>query len=252
MANKTSDLTASMEHYLKAIYQIVEEKQAARASDIADRLNVGRSSVTAALRTLSDRHLVNYAPYDITTLTDTGREIAQVILRKHKVLREFFIKVLSIDAEEADAAACQLEHAVSEVVLERFIEFAEYVDRCPRGGTKWLEGFGYHCNNEQQALDCERCTADDWDDSLGTSTDQGSPPVPLCSLTRGEKGTIRQITGTDAVRRRLFEIGATLGTIVEVVGVSPSGDPIELILNGDRLTLRKSEAKRILVSLENE
>lgn len=150
-------LSSSMEDYLEAIFQIVHKKQAARATDIAERLHVGRSSVTGALRALADRELVNYAPYDIITLTDKGRSVARKIVRKHEVLREFFIKVLSIDADEADAAACKMEHAISETVFERFIEFVEFVDRCPHGGTKWIEGFGYYCNNDVKTPACDHC-----------------------------------------------------------------------------------------------
>ena len=47
----SAHLTPSQEDYLEAVYRISEEKKAARAKDIADRLNVRASSVTAALRT---------------------------------------------------------------------------------------------------------------------------------------------------------------------------------------------------------
>jgi DtxR family Mn-dependent transcriptional regulator len=150
-------LSSSMEDYLEAIFQIVREKQAARAKDIADRLHVGRSSVTGALKALSERKLVNYAPYDIVTLTNRGRTVAKEVVRKHEALREFFVKVLSIEEDEADTVACKLEHAISETVLERFIEFVEFVERCPRGGGRWIEGFGYYCDNDKKTRDCEHC-----------------------------------------------------------------------------------------------
>ena len=51
----SAHLTPSQEDYLEAVYRISEEKKAARAKDIADRLNVRASSVTAALRTLAAR-----------------------------------------------------------------------------------------------------------------------------------------------------------------------------------------------------
>jgi DtxR family Mn-dependent transcriptional regulator len=48
------------------------------------------------------------------------------------------VSVLAVDPAEADAAACKLEHAVSENVLSRLLEFIDFVDRCPRGGTHWI------------------------------------------------------------------------------------------------------------------
>ena len=73
-------LSASLEDYLEAIFHVVEAKQASRAKDIADRLNVNSSSVTSALHALKERGLVNYEPYDLVTLTPEGLRIeAQTI-----------------------------------------------------------------------------------------------------------------------------------------------------------------------------
>jgi DtxR family Mn-dependent transcriptional regulator len=242
-------LSSSLEDYLEAIFQIVREKQAARAKDIADRLSVGRSSVTGALKALAERELVNYAPYDIITLTDKGRTAAEEIVRKHEVLRDFFVKVLSIDESEADAAACKLEHAISETVLERFIEFVEFVERCPRGGTKWIKGFGYYCDHDKKTGNCEHCVElvlDDVRSKQMTETAQ-QQTLTLAQVKCGQKVAIVKIRGTGGIRRRLLDMGATAGTLVEVERVAPFGDPIEVKIKGYHLTLRKEEAERIVV-----
>ena len=83
-------LTESVEMYLKAIYQVVREKQAARAKDIAIRLNVNSSSVTAALKHLAGRGFINYEPYDIITLTpeelDDEESLISGYVRKGKTV----------------------------------------------------------------------------------------------------------------------------------------------------------------------
>ena len=71
-------VSASLEDYLEAIYHTVEAKGAARAKDIVMRLGVHNSSVTQALRSLSEKELINYAPYDVITLTDKARRIPGV------------------------------------------------------------------------------------------------------------------------------------------------------------------------------
>ena len=114
----TEALSASLEDYLEAIFHIVHEKQAARGKDIAQRLKVNRSSVTGALHALADRSLINYAPYDIITLTDEGDLIAKEIVRKHEALRDFFVKVLVVDKDEAEQAKTQLEEAGATAVIE--------------------------------------------------------------------------------------------------------------------------------------
>lgn len=152
-----TELSASQEDYLEAIYLIVQKKQAARAKDIALALNVRASSVTSALRTLSSLGLVNYAPYDLITLTRKGERLASDIVARHQALNKFLVTVLGVEPEEADEAACRMEHAVSKSILERFIKYAEYVEQCPRGGITWESGFGYYCSNNCTDQDCSRC-----------------------------------------------------------------------------------------------
>ena len=137
-------LSASLEDYLEAIYHLIAEKRAARVKDISKRLKVNYSSVTGALKALSERKLVHYTPYELVTLTRKGEVLAKDVIRRHEVLRDFFTKVLAVEEKHADEAACKMEHAVSPKILERFVEFVEFVETCPRGGNKWIKGFGYH------------------------------------------------------------------------------------------------------------
>jgi DtxR family Mn-dependent transcriptional regulator len=152
-------LSASLEDYLEAIYHLIAEKQAARVKDISKRLKVNYSSVTGALRALAQRELVNYAPYELVTLTPTGEALARDVIRRHVALHDFFVKVLGIDEKHADEAACKMEHAVSDKILERFVEFVEFVETCPQGGVKWIKGFGSQCDSADTREKGERCAA---------------------------------------------------------------------------------------------
>jgi DtxR family Mn-dependent transcriptional regulator len=135
-------LSASLEDYLEVIYHLLEDNQAARARDIAKRMRVRQSSVTGALHALAERRLVNYAPYEYVTLTDEGRAAAADIVRRHEALRKFFVEVLAMDDAEADKAACRMEHAVSADLVERFVQFVEFVEKYPPGDPKRAWGFG--------------------------------------------------------------------------------------------------------------
>jgi len=128
----TSDvLSASLEDYLEAIYHIVCGKQAARAKDIVQRLGVKNSSVTGALRVLTDKGLISYAPYDVITLTAEGKRISEGVVRRHEALRDFFVKVLSLEVELADKAACNMEHALPAKILVRLTRFVKFVESRP-------------------------------------------------------------------------------------------------------------------------
>ena len=117
------DLSASLEDYLEVIYHIVEEKKVARAKEIASRLKVSRSSVTEAFRSLSQKGLINYAPYEVITLTEQGRKVAQDVIRRHEALKDFFMKVLAVEERLAEEGACKIEHAAPREIIERLIQF---------------------------------------------------------------------------------------------------------------------------------
>lgn len=69
----------------------------------------------------------------------------------------------------------------------------------------------------------------------------------LADLPVGQRGVVREVQGQDEVTLRLLEMGVTPGVEVEIIGVAPLGDPLELELRGYRLSLRMSEAGRISV-----
>jgi DtxR family transcriptional regulator, Mn-dependent transcriptional regulator len=152
-------LSSSLEDYLESIFFIAKEKGAARPKDIAERLNVKAASVTGALKLLAERKLVNYAPYDVVTLTPTGKRIAKDISKKHKALLGFFSDVLDIPREEVEEFACKMEHSIPDHVLERFVEFAEFVNKCPNRGAIWREGaHSYFCETRGIDPQCEKCS----------------------------------------------------------------------------------------------
>lgn len=140
-------VSASLEDYLEAIFHIAVEKGAARAKDIADRLDVKGSSVTGALRNLADKGMVNYVPYDIITLTGEGQRVARQVVRRHEVLRHFLVDVLLIDETVAEEEACKLEHAISCDVSTRLVLFLDFLKTRQPGGAGWIREFGSYCKS---------------------------------------------------------------------------------------------------------
>lgn len=243
-------LTASLEDYLEAIYHIAAQKHVARPKDIAEKLKVSYASVTGALRALAEKKLINYAPYDVVTLTSVGTSAAKDVIRRHEVLRDFFIKVLAVDEVDADTAACRMEHSIPKGILERFIQFAEFVEVCPRGGAKWIAGFGYHCDQGSTQENCEKCISSILEE-VRTKKQQGGrknmATVKLKNLKPGQKGKVLKISARGEVNKRIVEMGVTPGAVVEVERVAPLGDPIDIKVKGYHLSLRKEEAEGIEV-----
>jgi Fe2+ transport system protein FeoA len=73
--------------------------------------------------------------------------------------------------------------------------------------------------------------------------------VPLSDLRVGQKGAINKINFKGATRQRLMAMGLVKGEIILVKRVAPLGDPIDFIIKGYELSLRKTEAREILVTL---
>jgi DtxR family Mn-dependent transcriptional regulator len=155
------ELSESMEDYLEAILELEEANKVARAKDIATQLNIQRGSVTSALKSLSEKGLINYEPYSFVTLTPNGKKIAKDVTRRHAVIKDFLLNVLQIDPETAEVTACRMEHAIDKKTIERLVAFIEYIFTCPRAGEDWIKSFIEYCAGDKlQKNKCARCIDD--------------------------------------------------------------------------------------------
>ena len=134
-------ISSSLEDYLEAIFNLVGESKIARSKDIATVLDVSRSSVTGALRVLKKKGLVNYKPYDFVTLTESGRTAAADIVRKHNILKAFFINVLGIEPDLAQQAACKAEHSLGPEIIARLLYFIDFVTQSGKNGCDLADEF---------------------------------------------------------------------------------------------------------------
>ncbi|HUT02718.1 MAG TPA: metal-dependent transcriptional regulator [bacterium] len=250
MTGDSKEITSSMEDYLEAIFHISKEHKVARAKQIASRMNVAMSSVTGALKHLSQHGLVNYDPYEYVTLTKEGRNIASDVVRRHSVFKSFLMNVLSVPEALAEETACKMEHAIRGEVLERFLCFAEFVESCPRAGADWLNDFNqYH--EHGRAHDCERCLQDLLDKIKRHKGENNMPEtVGLDTLAPGQKGKVVKVGGEGETRKRIADMGVVPGATITMERVAPLGDPIEVTVKGYHLSLRKKEAKAVAVQLQ--
>ena len=245
-------LSSNMEDYLEAIYHISLEKQAARAKDIAERMQVNKSSVTGALRSLSEKGYVNYAPYDIITLTAEGQTIAKDVVRRHETLKDFFVKILLLDEEEAEEASCKVEHAISDKILDRIINFVEFMEICPRGGREWLKGFRRHCENGNTSVKCTNYITTCLEDLKKREVrmrNGSEAAVSLDEMDPGQRGKIIKIMGRSAVNKQLSDMGVSSGSIIEVESLVPSDNKVDVKVRGYHLSLTREDAGKITVEL---
>ncbi|MFC1634333.1 metal-dependent transcriptional regulator [Planctomycetota bacterium] len=146
------NLSSSLEDYLEAIFNLSSESNIARSKDIAKILGVSRSSVTGALRVLKKKGLANYKPYDYVTLTESGQTAAAQIVRKHNILKAFFINILGIEPDLAQQAACKAEHALGPEIIARLLCFIDFVTQSGKNGFNLSDEFQKFCENESKRL----------------------------------------------------------------------------------------------------
>lgn len=148
MTTENANLSSSLEDYLEAIFNLAKESNIARSKDIAKSLGVSRASVTGALHMLKEKGLANYKPYDYVTLTETGRETAAEIAKKHKILKSFFIDVLGIEPNIAQEAACKAEHALGPGIIAKLLCFIEFVNHSSKNGCDLSVQFQKFCKKQ--------------------------------------------------------------------------------------------------------
>jgi DtxR family Mn-dependent transcriptional regulator len=113
--------TSTVENYLKNLY--LEQRAAAgemvSMGRLATAMNVVPGTATSMVKALSDSGLVQYEPRSGVRLTHSGEQLALHVLRRHRLLESFLVKILGLDWSVVHDEADQLEHAVSDRVLER-------------------------------------------------------------------------------------------------------------------------------------
>ena len=122
-------LTASLEDYLEVICNYSDSDRNIRAIDISKKMNISRASATEALKKLSERGFINYGRYETISLTELGKEIAQTIISKHKILQYFFENMLNLSEEEASLNACRIEHVITDNAFNKIVEFVNKESR---------------------------------------------------------------------------------------------------------------------------
>lgn len=108
----------SAEDYLEAILIIQNKKGIAHSVDIADHLHYSKASVSVAMKKLRENGYISMEKDGALNLLPPGREIAERIYERHRVLTDYFV-MIGVDEETAAADACKIEHDLSEVTFEK-------------------------------------------------------------------------------------------------------------------------------------
>lgn len=125
----------TVENYLKAILQIGLRERVTWVStgQLSLALSVSPGTVTSMQKTLSDAGLAEYRPYEGVCLTEAGRTLAVRMLRRHRLIEQFLVETLGLSWDQVHEEAEHMEHAVSDVLVDRIDEFLGRPHSDPHG-----------------------------------------------------------------------------------------------------------------------
>jgi DtxR family Mn-dependent transcriptional regulator len=113
--------SSTVENYLKHIYlqQQEQEDSLVPMGSLASTMGVAPGTATSMVKALAEAGLIEYEPRNGTRLTDNGKRLALNVLRRHRLVEQFLVQILGLDWSEVHEEAEELEHAVSDKVLEK-------------------------------------------------------------------------------------------------------------------------------------
>jgi len=228
MAKTDLPISSSLEDYLEAIAEIIEEREHAHTKSIALKLGVSMPSVTNALQALAGRGLIIYQSHAPVQLTDTGAAKAAVIRRRHQAMRRFLAQLLKVDPTEADAAACRIEHVIGEPITSRMTALIEAVE---------------------EREDCAGLRAYLAETMPLIQPSSANGLISLDKLEKNHQAELVYISESLRGIKKFADMGIVPGAIVQYEGTAPFGDLIRIKLMDTQLSLRTGDAKYIWVRI---
>lgn len=133
--NEVNEVTPMKEDYLKIIFGLGGKSKKISNKQIAMGLNIAAGSVTEMVTKLVEEGLAKHTPYAGISLTEEGIQIAEIMVRKHRMWETFLVEKLNYKLSEVDSDAEVLEHVTSDHLLDSLDKFLGYPTHCPHGGV---------------------------------------------------------------------------------------------------------------------
>lgn len=212
----------TIENYVKTIYRLCvrQDNPTASTGKLAELMGVSPGTVTSMLKTLKEAGLAQYKPYEGVRLTESGRSLALRVLRRHRLIELFLARTLQMTWDEVHEEAENMEHAVSDLLVDRIDDYLGFPAVDPHG------------------------------DPI---------PKPDGSVTYPKRTTLAQWPVGESFRltrvldqsseflRYLSETGMALETVGQVVSNHAASGIVHVLLEGREIPLSTEVAEKLLV-----
>lgn len=214
--------SASVQNYLKAIYQLQETSESVTTTALAQHLDISAASATNMIKKLARLKLVRHSPYHGVELTTAGEKMALEVLRHHRLIELFLAEALGVPWEEVHAEAEKIEHVISEDLEDRIANYLGDPERDPHG------------------------------DPIPTKAGQVERPIyqSLFDVSAGESAVIRRVSDQQPEHLKHFhKLGLVPDATVDVLHREPFEGPLRVrVGSGDEHVLDETLARAIWVS----
>jgi DtxR family transcriptional regulator, Mn-dependent transcriptional regulator len=214
----------TVENYLKAILQLVIATQSEwiATGQLAATVNVSPGTVTSMLKTLSESGLATYKPYEGVSLTKAGRKLALRMLRRHRLIELFLVRTLDLTWDQVHEEAENMEHAVSDMLIDRIDEYLGKPETDPHG--------------------------DPIPSADGLMRGKGAQAIPLSSCPAPSRiRIVRVLNQQPEFLRYLTETGLEVGATAVVAENSAEGGLISAKVGKKLVSLGHRAAEQLLV-----
>jgi DtxR family transcriptional regulator, Mn-dependent transcriptional regulator len=128
-------LIDTTEMYLRTVFELEEEGIVPLRARIAERLSQSGPTVSQTVARMERDGLLHVEDGRVLALTETGRDQATRVMRKHRLAECLLVSVIGLPWEEVHIEACRWEHVISDNVERRLVELLDYPVRCPHGNV---------------------------------------------------------------------------------------------------------------------
>jgi DtxR family Mn-dependent transcriptional regulator len=211
----------TVENYVKTIYQLAAPGETAVATgQISAALGVLPGTVTSMLKTLDESQLATYTPYEGVRLTAAGHALALRVLRRHRLIERFLVETLSLSWDEVHDEAENMEHAVSDWLVDRIDAMLGYPKTDPHGDPIPRADGTVAVTVDRRLADCEA----------------------------GERFHVARVTDqSPEFLRFLSQAGLEIGTKGSLVANEPALDQVTVCVAGVNRTLTGDTAAKLMV-----
>jgi DtxR family Mn-dependent transcriptional regulator len=216
--DQLASLSKSDREALKAIYRLAKDG-GAHTGILAERLGLAPGTVTATVKRLADRGLVDHQPYHGVELTVAGRRLAIAAIRRHRIVERFLADMLGYAWNEADRLATNFEHELPQEVEDRLFVALDRPAACPHGFP-----------------------------IPAKETAEMPEMPPLYALEPGDTAVVAVPGSTDPeIVEFLGTLGLRPGVRVEIKEKHPFDGPLVLRVDGKDRTLGATVANQVFV-----